>query len=495
VAQSPGGKRRGVTRSGGWRWRWPAAAAAAALALVIGCSTDRPDESGLELGRPGRVVPPQFVGYSIEYRTLGGFLGLSRQPANPLLAEAWATTGDAITVRVGGNSADRSWPAGWPRRPPTVRYEITAAWWRRLAAALRAAGARAEPTLNLAARRPDAGAELLRRAVAALPPGVLGDVQIGNEPDLYDKTRWQVAGGAPTGLRPAGYRFEDFVAEQRDVLAALQRTGLPFSLTGPGFASPAWRQRASGYLAAGLPIRRYASHVYPLSNCRDNGAGVRADDLLLASTTARAVRALQPELTAAGAARVPLVVQEGNSMACRGKAGVSDHPYSALWAADQLFALLQAGVGGYFFHVSDSSYDPYAFRWTGSEWQVRLAPVYAGLLLFQHAAVPGARLLPVTGAPDGVAAWATRDPRGTLRVLALNRATDRPARVTVPGSRARALTLTTEGGLRLGGTPWPRWRDTARIDLSRFEQRLEGSEDRLSVSLPAASAVVLTVTQ
>ncbi len=464
---------------------------ATALALVVaGCSSGR-ENGDLELGRAGREVPRSFVGFSIEYRTLGGFMGLPDKPANPLLGEVWSATGDPLTVRVGGNSADRSWPAGWPRPPKTVRYPVTSGWWRRLGASVRASGTRLAPTVNLAARRPDAAAELLRRAQGALPAGALADVQIGNEPDLYNQARWRLQDGTPTGLRAPGYTFEAFLREQRDVLGALRATGIEFSLTGPGFGSWAWRRRAPAYLAAGFGISEYASHDYPLSNCRQKGAGLRPADLLAAS--AHSVRSLHDEMTAARAARLPLVVQEGNSVACRGKAGVSDHPYAALWAADELFTLVQAGVSGYRFHASDSRYDPYAFRWTGRRWQVHLAPEYLGILLFRHAAAPGARLLGVDGVPDGAAAWATRDPHGTVRVLMINRSTSEPARMSVPGAHARLLRVTTADGLRAGGRAWPRWQDSARVDLRSLEQPLAGRDGRLTVTLPAASAAVLTV--
>jgi hypothetical protein len=133
----------------------------------------------------------------------------------------------------------------------------------------------------------------------------------------------------------------------------------------------------------------------------------------------------------------------------------------------------------------------YAFRWTGRAWQVHLAPEYVGILLFGRASAPGARLVSVSGAPEGLAAWATRDRAGTTRVLLLNRSASRPLRVTVPGASARALTVTTADGLRVGGRPWPRWQATAAVDLSRFERTVGGRDGRLTVTLPRASATVL----
>jgi hypothetical protein len=107
------------------RWRWFAVIAAAALlAGVVVRSSARPAgiDGELEFGEMGRRVPAHFVGFSIEYRTLGGFMGLPRRPANPLLGRVRATAGEGLTVRVGGNSAERSWPAGWRDPPSTVRY-------------------------------------------------------------------------------------------------------------------------------------------------------------------------------------------------------------------------------------------------------------------------------------------------------------------------------------------------------------------------------------
>jgi hypothetical protein len=480
------------------RWQVAAAILAAAVAvlvgLIAGSSSGRLNgvDGELTFGGAGPAVPANFVGFSVEYGTLGGHLGLKGRPPNPLLARVWAPEGTGLMVRVGGNSADRAWPAGWPRPVKTVDYHVTSAWWRRLAAILRQSGSRVALNLNLAAGRPDAAAEMLRRAGARLPAGALAQVQIGNEPDFYELPRWRLSDGTRTSMRPAGYRFETFVGEARAELAALKGTGVPFELTGPGFAA-SWRADAGRFLAAGFGVTQYASHLYPLSNCNQRGVHLQAADLLRASTSARAVRSLAPELKAAKAAGVPLVVQEGNSVACRGKAGVSDHPYSALWAADQLFALLRAGVGGYFFHASNSSYDPYAFRWSDHGYQVHLAPEYVGLLLFQHASAPGARLLSVAGAPRDVAAWATRDRAGTVRVLLINRSTTQPVRLALPGRRARLLTVTTAGGLGLGGRPWPEWQDTADADLSRFERTIRSPAGRLTVGLPPAGAAVLTL--
>ena len=75
----------------------------------------------------------------------------------------------------------------------------------------------------------------------------------------------------------------------------------------------------------------------------------------------------------------------------------------------------------------------------------------------------------------------------------INRSTSQPARISVPGAHARLLQVTTADGLRVGGRAWPRWQDTARVDLHSLEQPLAGHDRRLTVTLPAASAAVLTV--
>ena len=89
-----------------------------------------------------------------------------------------------------------------------------------------------------------------------------------------------------------------------------------------------------------------------------------------------------------------LRVDELNSVACRGRSGVSDTFASALWATDALFSLARAGVDGVNVHtLPDAAYELFAFSRHDGRWQAQVRPIYYGLQLFAQAAPPGARLL------------------------------------------------------------------------------------------------------
>ena len=475
---------------------------AAMLASVAAGPTDgrsREASRSIAFRAIGHRVPPRFVGFSIEYWTLSEAMGVRAGHPNPLLASTLKATGSGgpAPLRIGGNSADQTWPAMVPRRPPTARFVIGDPWFSALGETLRRSGSRVALTGNLAAHRPDANAALLRAVARVAPRGAVTSFQVGNEPDMYVRRRVRLLGGGRRRLRSRGFGLAEITSQQRAAVRALRATKIPFALTGPGFARGPWRRRAARYIARVPALEIYTSHSYPLNACRGRRAERRPGELLRGHTTRQAVDLLRPELRAARSAGLPLIVEEGNSIACHGAPGVSDHPYSALWAAGVLFEMAGAGVGAYHFHASGSSYDPFRFRRAQDGWRVHLAPEFVGALIFDHAAPPRATLETVKGTlPEDVAAWATRDRAGVQRILAVNRD---PRRATVlrvrvmDRGRARLLRLTTRGGLRVGGRRVKTWRKTPELDLARREDPATVRAGKVVLRLAPASASVLTI--
>jgi hypothetical protein len=118
-----------------------------------------------------------------------------------------------------------------------------------------------------------------------------------------------------------------------------------------------------------------------------------------------------------------LRLDELNSVACRGKAAISDTFASSLWVTDALFTLATAGVDGINMHtLPKSAYELFHFSQSGPRWSAYVQPVYYGLQLFATAAPAGARLLAGSG-PIGqtsASVWATRAPGGSEHVVLVN---------------------------------------------------------------------------
>jgi hypothetical protein len=166
--------------------------------------------------------------------------------------------------------------------------------------------------------------------------------------------------------------------------------------------------------------------------------------------------------------RLPVRVTELNSAACGGRPGLSDSFVSALWLTDTLFALLREGVDQADVHTwAHARYAPFD---VAAATRARARPPLAAMLAFARAAPPGSRLIAVGGTLGALRAWATIDPRGTVRVA------------LIAPSAVRAEVAT--GGTRCGHA----WVATAR---RRSMARLCPRRGRMTIALPARSLAVL----
>ena len=166
-----------------------------------------------------------------------------------------------------------------------------------------------------------------------------------------------------------------------------------------------------------------SAHLYALARCYlDPGDPGALRRRLLSEAVARGrAAALRSVMALAHRRGLPLRVAELNSAPCGGAPGVSDSFAAALGLTDALFALLREGADAVDVQTWDGAvYAPFA-RAGGA---VRARPPLYGMLAFARAAPRGSRLVPVRLRDAGaVRAWATVDPRGTVRV-ALLAATD-----------------------------------------------------------------------
>jgi hypothetical protein len=245
----------------------------AAGAIAIGLAAARssgahdPVTISVDATHPGRAVPRSFLGLSIEYQSVGPYMGTPAAPNRAfvrLVRALGAAQHSPVALRIGGNSGDQSWwnPRRGPR-PAGVRFDLGPAWARSLATGQRALGAPVALALNLALDDP-ANARALVRGVEAAGlggPGLRG-LEIGNEPDDYASRRTFRVGPLVV-VRPrqrVRYGPAQYVREAARYVAAL----------GPRWpGAPRWRPVGSP-ASAGRALRsRACSPPFPTAstNC------------------------------------------------------------------------------------------------------------------------------------------------------------------------------------------------------------------------------------
>jgi hypothetical protein len=189
---------------------------------------------------------------------------------------------------------------------------------------------------------------------------------------------------------------------------------------------------------------------------------------------------------------------------CGGIRQVSDSFGSALWAADVLFAYLKAGAIGANFHTwSGAWYSPISFGFRNGRRIARVRPLFYGMLLFAKATTNRAQLVRAHWrGHTRVHVWATKDVRGTVRVvlLNLNRRITRKVRLRVPGvggrasvERLTARTMFARSGIRLAGRTYGRRTLTGLMRGKRSQPRLSRQQGVRLLELPAASAALVTI--
>ena len=480
---------------------------AAGLGAVLAPSGSRAPPADVtatvDTAHPGATIPRSFLSFSFEFRTVRAYLGAAHvnEPFVAIAGLLGAAQHGKPHLRIGGDTTDESWwnPAGRPR-PPGVSIDLGPAWVRALARAERRTRAPLALGLDLALGDPRNALVLVRAVRAALPPGLLRTVELGNEPDLWTRSHtFRIGRLVITRPRhrlrygPADYR--------RDVRRWLRVLGgrVPPAAVG-GFATPAWAGSLPALLAGERGrISEVTAHVYAIPTCArpiPAGEGIAR---LLGERSGEVLRgAVGPIAAVARRAGLPARVAEVNSAPCGGIPGASDAFASALWSAEMLFDLARMGVAEVDVHSWQGAlYVPFVFRHAGTRTLVHARPLLYGLWLFAEATPYPSRLLPVR--VDGGGVWATRGADGTLRVVAVNDdgAHTRTVRVRVPAATGvarvallRAPSLRARHGVTFAGRTIG---TDGRPDGARRTSAVAPRAGAYELRLPPGSAALLTV--
>lgn len=455
----------------------------------------------------GPAIPRDFVGFSLEFRTVPAYVGTDPRRPDPVFAQLIRNVdpGGSPVLRIGGDSTDATW---WPvrgmRRPQGVSYSLTPRWLattRSLADALRA---RLILGVNLRAgnfRLSLAEAHAMLRHIGGRHIAAL---EIGNEPGLYGRFPYYRVHGRAFYARRPGYGMHQFTREFSALAARLP--GVP--LAGPTLEGPPSSAELSRFLSAEPSVRIATLHRYPLNSCFPSPSSPRfatVPNLLAPFASAGLVASLGDAVEIARQAGRPMRIDELNSVSCSGKRGISDTFAAALWGLDELFGMARDGVAGINIHTfARAVYAPFAFAHTGQRWSASVRPMYYGLLAFAAAAPPGARLEPVSVQSDpNLSVWATRGRDERLRVVLINKGVSRSALIHLsvgpahsPIARVARLLAPSafaRTGITLGGQSFGRRTSSGRLQGRPRLTDIHATGTAFALRIPPASAAIVTM--
>ena len=230
---------------------------------------ERPDVA-VTVERPAQasVIPPAFLGLSMEYRTVETYAGPDPSAPNPLfprLVRALAP-GQAPVLRIGGDSTDRTW---WPTpglaQPPGVNLTLDSRWLDVTRTLTKTLGARLILGLNLEAGSASVVASEANAFISGLGARSIRAFELGNEPDLYGRFAWyRTPSGTKVNGRPHDYDVTAFTQDFSNAAAELP-AGIP--LAGPGFGTLGWNKSVGQFLGAAPRVGLVTLHRYPLQHC------------------------------------------------------------------------------------------------------------------------------------------------------------------------------------------------------------------------------------
>ena len=379
------------------------------------------------------TMPLDFTGFSYESAQLADPAYFAA--SNEALVAQFRKLSPRGVLRLGGNLSDLTWwssgtksaSAAIPDRANIkTRFE-----WRNVGAraganrpatitpeSIRALGSFLKATewkliygLNLGTGTPQRAAEEAA-CVLQNAGGNLLAFQVGNEPDLF---------AGP--LRRRGWDFNHYWDEYQGYLKAVRAQIPRAPFAGPDVAVNTNWVRRFAELARGDAVL-LTSHYYAMGPPEKEEMNAQR----LLRRDPRLVREVPMLVAAANAAGLPYRMAEGNSCFHGGKPGVSNTFASALWAADYLLFLAQAGCAGVNLHTGGEGW--YA-AFVGEGPEIHERPLFYGMQFAQQFA--GATFLESAVLTHGrnVAAYAAR--RGDEVLVAVLNKDAIPVEIAVSG--------------------------------------------------------------
>ncbi len=460
--------------------------------LTLAAGESIPAQIDIDATKPGLAIPADFLGISYEKNAL---VEPHFKAENTVFVNLHRNLG-AGTLRLGGNKVELTrWQADASASldKATGLAVIGRTTLDNFYGFLKATDWKCLHGINLAGNQPDSSADEAAYALKVGGTSILA-IELGNEPNLYTNH----------DLRKKGYDCPTYLPEAAAAIKVIRARNPGIILAGPATARRPdhWFEDAVAGLKGQLQIG--TSHLYALSGGSTNPKSANfpsIENLLLPATMAKDVTMVDEHLAAAKAAGMRYRLAEFNSVSNGGRTGVSDTFVSALWATDFLFSVAAHGADGVNFHcnLKPGSYSPMST--VKGETRYTVHPLYYAMLLF-HDAGQG-RLLPTkVQSTANLVAHATLDDSGKVRVVLVNKDLTQDVVATVQvGTRFRAGSVHRLTAPQASSKDGVTYANTVVAADGRWERTLATEKavavqnGRAVVSLPPASALVLTLTE
>ncbi len=325
--------------------------------------------------------------------------------------------------------------------------------------------------LNLGLGTPEMAAEEAAFVSRVAGSKVLA-FQMANEPDLFHKN----------GLRPASYNADQFITEWRRFFEAVRKRVPDAPFAGPDTAfNNDWLVPFAK--AFRNDVKFVSSHYYAEGPPNDPEMDIprllRPDPKL-----EREFAGLQQVMRETG---LPFRLAETNSCYGGGKEGVSDTFASALWGADYMFRIAQAGGIGVNFHGGGYGWYTPIPGTRAKGFEVR--PLYYGMRLFRETSTGELLETNLSTAPDGLRVYAVQRADAHVVTTALNLSLEHPIDLTLDHKlsgmrliRLKAPNAAAKTGETLGD---------ARIEANGGWHANSRETAGASLHLPPASAALI----
>ncbi|MEJ2009101.1 MAG: glycosyl hydrolase family protein [Acidobacteriota bacterium] len=434
--------------------------------------------------KPGRAIPPDFLGFSYEAPVLTHKYFNKRNAAFIRMLD---NLGKGV-LRFGGNSVEfTNWARHREPRPSWAHATVTRKDLNRLFAFSRKIDWPVMLGLNLGHYDPNLFAKEGAYAVKRGGPMLLS-LEIGNEPDIFNQN----------GLRPHNWDYAEFHRQFQTYVRAIRARAPDAPISGPTTCCKQGLDWFPKFLAAEHTNLVLATHhIYPMGAVPTipptSPEYASISNMLSPPLMSRVAAEVRKLASDAKPYDLPLRIAETNSAYDGGQNGVSNVYAAALWGADYSFTLAENGAAGLNFHGGFACRGYTAICISDGHYHAQ--PLYYGMLLF-HSALPG-RLVPVeVHAAGNLTAYGVLQQNGTLRVVLINKDEQKAMKVDItaePYRMASALRLTgpslsATSGITFGGkavsadgswSPGPR-------------EPVPFSDGEFRITLPAASAAEIT---